>query len=105
MDMTMASSRKLTPRWSAPRQVVSKIGNSYTLTSLEGFPLGGLFHVWCLQHFILHNGTTLAALQAALQGDSANEEVESEDVELNIQEEWEDMLEEDSDNEGDAAVE
>jgi hypothetical protein len=40
-----------------------------------------------------------------LQGDGASEEVESEDVELNIQGEWEDMLEEDSDNEGDAAVE
>ncbi|KAG2057296.1 hypothetical protein BDR06DRAFT_878264 [Suillus hirtellus] len=43
-DMTMASSRKLIPKWSAHRRVVSQINNSYTLTSLEGFPINSLFY-------------------------------------------------------------
>ncbi|KAG1799080.1 uncharacterized protein BJ212DRAFT_1288471 [Suillus subaureus] len=51
-DMTMASSRKLVLKWSAPRQVVSRISNSYTLTSLEGFPIKGLFHAQQLRRFI-----------------------------------------------------
>jgi hypothetical protein len=96
MDMTVASSRKLTPRWSAPRRVVSKAGNSYTLTTLEGFPIGALFHARRLRRFIPRNGTTLATLQAALQGERLDEESE-----LNMQRELEDIWEEDIDDEED----
>jgi hypothetical protein len=98
MDMTVASSRKLTPRWSAPRRVVSKAGNSYTLMTLEGFPIGGLFHARRLRRFIPHNGTTLATLQAALQGERLDEESEP-----NMQRELEDTWEEDINDEEDIA--
>lgn len=30
LDFTLASSRKLQPRWSAPRRVITRVGNSYT---------------------------------------------------------------------------
>jgi hypothetical protein len=52
LDMTVSNARKLTPKWSVPRQIISKLGNSYTLTSLEGFPLHRLFHARCLHWFI-----------------------------------------------------
>ncbi|KAG2060509.1 hypothetical protein BDR06DRAFT_871860, partial [Suillus hirtellus] len=41
LDFTMASVHKLQSQWSAPRHVVTKVGNSYTLATLEGFPLSG----------------------------------------------------------------
>ncbi|KIK47919.1 hypothetical protein CY34DRAFT_798788 [Suillus luteus UH-Slu-Lm8-n1] len=98
----MASSRKLVPKWSAPRRVVSRISNSYTLTSLEGFPINGLFHARRLRRFIPRNGTTLAALQEALQDRSTEErEDEAWDTQSKIGTEVEDDLEsEEEDMEG-----
>jgi hypothetical protein len=79
-EMTMASSKKLVPRWSAPRRVASRFGNSYTLTTLEGFPINGLFHARRLRRFIPRNGTALAALQEALQDKEVDEEEISQEM-------------------------
>jgi transposase InsO family protein len=84
-EMTMASSKKLIPRWSAPRRVVSRISNSYTLTSLEGFPINGLFHARRLRRFIPRNGTALAELEEALQNKGADEaEDEAGDIQSKL---------------------
>lgn len=87
LEFTMVSTHKLQPRWSAPRRVVDRIGNSYTLDTLEGFPLNGLFHARRLRRFIPRDGTALAELQAVL-GDV------SEDDEAEINRPWEDDLQE-----------
>ncbi|KAG2743513.1 hypothetical protein P692DRAFT_20850438 [Suillus brevipes Sb2] len=81
----MASLKKLVRKWSAPRRVVSRISNSYALTSLEGFPINGLFHARRLRRFIPHNGTTLAKLEEALQDQGADgAEDESWDVQSKL---------------------
>jgi hypothetical protein len=81
-EMTMVSSKKLVPRWSAPRRVASRFGNSYTLTTLEGFPINGLFHARRLHRFIPQNGTALAALQEALQDKEVDKEEISQEMQL-----------------------
>jgi hypothetical protein len=98
MEMTLASTRQLTPRWSAPRQVVSKVGNSYTLTSLEGFPVKGLFHARRLHHFIPRDSTALATLQEMLQDRDADMGNKTEEIHLIMEEELEDALELEDEN-------
>ena len=44
LETTISTTRKLLPRWSAPRRIVQQVGNSYTLQTLEGFPVPGWFH-------------------------------------------------------------
>ena len=61
LDITLSTTRKLLPRWSAPRCIVQRAGNSYTLKTLEGFPVPGWVHARCLREFIPRSGTALAA--------------------------------------------
>lgn len=44
LDTTLSTMRKLLPQWSAPCRIVQRAGNSYTLRTLEGFPVPGWFH-------------------------------------------------------------
>ena len=46
--------------------IAMRVGNSYTLTTLEGFPLNSQFHARCLCRFIPRDGTALAALQSII---------------------------------------
>ncbi|KIK35306.1 hypothetical protein CY34DRAFT_26647 [Suillus luteus UH-Slu-Lm8-n1] len=57
IDNNFKSSHKIIPRWSAPHRIVSKHTNSYTLETLEGFPIGGWYHARRLQHFLPWTGT------------------------------------------------
>ena len=59
-ETTLSTSCKLRPQWSVPRRVKERVGNSYKLTTLEGFPMPGLFHACRLQLFILRAGSPLA---------------------------------------------
>jgi transposase InsO family protein len=77
LEMTLASSRKLQPRWSAPRRITSRVGNSYTISTLEGFPISGLFHARRLRRFIPRDGTALASLQETLMETIAEEDIPS----------------------------
>jgi hypothetical protein len=89
LDMTVSNTRKLTLKWLAPRRIISKLGNSYTLTSLKGFPLHGLFHAQCLCWFILQDSTELATLQVMLLSEEVESNTEADGVWANIQEEME----------------
>ena len=81
-ETTLSTSRKLRPQWSAPRRVKERVGNSYKLTTLEGFPMPGLFHARRLRLFIPRAGSPLADCESArTEGqhtteDSTNEEEE-----------------------------
>jgi len=43
LDYTFLAIRKLEPKWSAPRRIMSRTKNSYKLETLEGLPIGGRF--------------------------------------------------------------
>jgi len=85
---TLATVRKLQPQWSAPRCVASRVGNSYTLTTLEGFPLSGLFHARRLRRFIPRDGTTLAAIHSMIHEEDVElEGIETDDIEMETDDE------------------
>ena len=67
LDFTLSTDRKLLPKFSAPRRVVSRNQNSYQLETLEGFPIGGRFSSRRLRLFIPREGTELEAVQAAIE--------------------------------------
>ena len=61
LDITLSTTCKFLPRWSAPQRIVQRAGNSYTLKTLEGFPVPGWVHTRHLHKFIPRSGTALAA--------------------------------------------
>jgi transposase InsO family protein len=67
LDYTFKSIRKIEPKWSAPRRVVSRRRNSYTLETLEGLPISGRFSARRLRRFIPRTGTALAEAQLAVE--------------------------------------
>jgi hypothetical protein len=67
LDFTFKAERKLLPKFSAPRRVVSRIKNSYQLETLEGFPIAGRFSSRRLRLFIPRKGTDLDSIQAAIE--------------------------------------
>jgi hypothetical protein len=77
LDFTFQSDRKLLPKFSAPRRVVSRNINSYQLETLEGLPIGGRFSSRRLRLFIPRRGTDLEEVQARIE----NEWREREDME------------------------
>ena len=46
--------------WSAPCRIVTRQHNSYTLETLDGDPIEGMFNARCLRVFIPRDGTKLA---------------------------------------------
>ena len=60
LSTTLSTTRKLLPQWSAPRHIVQRVGNSYMLQTLEGFPVPGWVHARRLHEFIPRRGTNLA---------------------------------------------
>ena len=61
LDITLSTTRKHLPQGSAPRHIVQRAGNLYTLKTIEGFPVPGWVHTRCLHEFIPQSGTALAA--------------------------------------------
>ena len=67
LDFTFKSDKKLLPKFSAPRRVVSRNINFYQLETLEGFPIAGRFSSRRLRRFIPRQGTELERTQAAIK--------------------------------------
>ena len=97
LDYTFQTDRKMLPKFSAPRRVVSRNQNSYQLETLESLPIVGRFSSRRLRLFIPRKGTELAGVQTAIekewrdreeaedriediQGEKGNEEIEGDDV-------------------------
>ena len=67
LDFTLSTERKILPKFSAPRRVISRNQNSYQLETLEGFPIAGHFSSRRLRLFIPRVGTELEEVQAAIE--------------------------------------
>ena len=78
LDYTFKSDRKILPKFSAPRRVVSRNQNSYQLETLEGLPIAGWFSSRRLRLFIPRKGTELEGVQAAIEKEWRDRE-EAED--------------------------
>ena len=79
LDFTLAADRKLLPKFSAPRRIVSRNRNSYQLETLEGFPIAGKFSSRRLRQFIPRQGTELERTQSAIEGEWQRREEEKDD--------------------------
>jgi hypothetical protein len=84
LDFTLATDRKLLPKFSAPRRVVSRNQNSYQLETLEGFPIAGKFSSRRLRRFIPRQGTELERMQAAIEDEWRRREGEEDDGNANL---------------------
>ena len=62
---TFASIKKLIPMWSIPHHVATWKLNSYTLETLSGLPLTGVYNSRRLRMFELREGTKLAKEELA----------------------------------------
>ena len=80
LDYTFKTERKLLPKWSTPHRVLSRHLNSYTLETLNGDQLPGLFSARRLRRFIPKEGTKLADEQRALEERGRDDEQEGEGV-------------------------
>ena len=58
-DFNLATINKLAPHWSVPCIITGKYLNSFTLSTLNGIPLSGLFHIRRLRPYIPLRGSTL----------------------------------------------
>jgi hypothetical protein len=57
---TFAAIKKLIPMWSPPCRVVARKNNCYTLETLDGEPMDGMYNARRLHMFEPHKGTKLA---------------------------------------------
>ena len=78
LDTTLSTTCKLLPQWSAPRRIVQRAGNSYTLRTLEGFPVPGWFHTRQLREFIPRRGTNLAIEEGEREAGTREQEDEQD---------------------------
>ena len=78
LDFTVSSDRKLLPKFSAPRRIVSRNQNSYQLETLEGFPIAGKFSSRRLRQFIPRQGTELERMQTAIEDEWRRREEEED---------------------------
>jgi hypothetical protein len=93
LDFTLTSDRKLLPKFSAPRRVVSRNRNSYQLETLERFPIAGRFSSRRLRRFIPRQGTELDRTQAAIEEEWRRREDEEDLVGRGMRVEGEDTSE------------
>ena len=59
VDFNFATINKLAPQWLIPRLITGKYLNSFALSTLNGIPLSGLFHIRRLRPYIPLRGSTL----------------------------------------------
>ena len=76
LDYTFKMERKLLPKWSSPQQVISKQLNSYTIESLKGDPMPGMFSMQQLRKFTPKEGMKWAEEQKLIEEWCAEEENE-----------------------------
>ena len=81
---TVSTIKKLAPMWSVPHRIVTRKLNSYTLQTLDGTPLNGVFNARRLRAFEPREGTKLALAEAARREAMHNDEEleDGEDEEL-----------------------
>ncbi len=60
LDYTFKTERKLVPKWSIPRRVVSRAQNSYQLEEIDGTRINGHFSAQRLRAFVPRSGSRLA---------------------------------------------
>ena len=74
--------KKLIPMWSVPNRVSSRLRNGYTLETVGGLPINGLFSARRLRAFEPRPGTKLAweELQRLEQLETPEEREESTDT-------------------------
>ena len=87
LDYMFKTDRKLLPKFSVPRQVVSRTKNSYQLETLEGLPISSRFSSQRLWLFIPRKGTELDMVQVRIE----KEWRERENMEDRVEREGEDM--------------
>jgi hypothetical protein len=75
---TFASIKKLIPMWSIPHRVVARKLNSYTLETLSGLPLAGLYNSRRLRAFEPRAGTKLAMDEITRMEAHEEDEMEQE---------------------------
>jgi len=73
---TFKMEHKLLPKWSIPQHVVSRNLNSYTLETMKGTPIPGLFSARWLRWFIPKDGTELSREQKVIEEHCQLEEKE-----------------------------
>ena len=61
LDSTHKTIKKLIPRWSKPHIITGKSLNSYSLSTLHGTAIPGMFHSRRLRKYIPLRGTSLDA--------------------------------------------
>ena len=74
LDFTFKTERKLLPKWSNPQHIASKSGNSYSLETLKGDPIQGMFSTRRLRRFVPQEGTRLAEEQKQVEERCTEEE-------------------------------
>jgi hypothetical protein len=80
LDFTFTTNRKLLPKFSAPRRIVSRNLNSYQLETLEGFLIAGKFSSRRLRRFLPRQGTELDRLQTVVEDEWRRKEEEGNEV-------------------------
>ena len=81
---TFAAIKKLIPMWSIPHRIATRQVNSYTLETLAGLPLAGVYNSRRLRQFLPREGTKLALDELARM-----EEVEENELQEDEEEEME----------------
>jgi hypothetical protein len=88
---TFASIKKLIPMWSVPHRIKARQLNSYTLETLDGCSLKGVYNSRRLRAFVPRKGTKLAAEELArfetsegLEELYRGEEIDSEEMETGL---------------------
>ena len=79
---TYAAIKKLIPMWSTPCRIVTKQRNSYTLETLDGNPIDGVFNARHLRAFTPRDGTKLAFDELVRENEHDMPEDEDEELEV-----------------------
>jgi len=75
--------QKLIPMWSIPHRVKTKLLNSYTLETLTGLPLAGVYNSRRLRTFTPRTGTKLAMAEL-VRMETVEEEEEADGMDLDV---------------------
>jgi len=82
---TFTAIKKLIPMWSIPHRVKTRQLNLYTLETLEGLPLSGVYNARRLCAFTPRMGTMLATMEMECL-ETIEEEEGTDEVDLDLEE-------------------
>ena len=80
-DSAYSAINKLAPKWSKPRIIYSEFSNSFSLCTMSGIPLKGLFHSRRLRHYIPLRGTPLDTLHPHEDTEPSNNDLDIAEAE------------------------